>query len=162
MKRLSSKQTFFSKRIFPALWLGGVALICGFAVVVQLAKQDYLAAILTACAMAAMLALGYVLFRFHFRMFHYVDEVWDCKTHLLIKNDGVVEKVPYEECLEANWTRTPRCTTVTFKRSTKLGTEIVFLPSFSMIPFAKPPAVRELLARIEAAKKKLPAKTDTV
>jgi hypothetical protein len=128
--------------------------MCGFGIVMSLENQLYLPAMLCACSLVFMLAWGYALFRLRFKMFDYVDEVWDCETHLLIKNGDVEEKIRYEDCLEANVGR--HHMTVTFKRPTKLGTEILFMPPVSMIPFTPSPAVGQLLARIEAARRKLP------
>jgi hypothetical protein len=85
MQRLSSRSTFFHKRVFPVLWFGPFVVAVVFLVYEAVASRQY------GLFAAAILPLGFILLGIrgfkHF-VFDLVDEVWLDGDHLLVRLGG--------------------------------------------------------------------------
>ena len=157
MKRISSRSTFFSKRVFPVLWFGFAALF----VIVNLTgqhgtKQFELSPFLP----LAVGAIGlFAMWRFWRFMLSLADEVWDDGKALIIKKSGQELRVPLDDIINVTYGmagNSPRAT-LTLRHSTQLGREIAFIPHrdfFSLnLLSTRNRILDELIERIDAQRR---------
>lgn len=80
----------------------------------------------------------------------YVDEVYDCGDHLLVKNNGQQEKIFFSDISSIYATiMKPAGITLTLKQSSKFGAEIKFLPNTGLFSFSKiEKSIKERMGRI--------------
>jgi hypothetical protein len=150
MKKLTSKSTFFNKRVFPAIWFG----FLGFFILTSLfasGKGDgpgIWVVIITIC----MAVFGYFIMKM--LVFDLIDEVYDEGTTLLFKNKGIEVRVDLKDIKNVSYstiTNPPRVT-LSIRYKTQLGDELSFSPPMSLIPFKKNKDIEELIDRIDRAR----------
>lgn len=145
MQKISSKMTFFHKRIFPTIWfgfLGSFGVITVFSGAVKSDPGFMVAPVF-------MAIFGYYLF--NKLIFDLVDEVYDCSEFLVIRNKGEEDRISLSEILNVNYnhlTNPPRVT-LSLRQGCKFGKEISFSPPVRLIPFAKSPLIEDLILRID-------------
>ena len=93
MKRISSKFTFYWKRVFPLLWFGFWVIFIGNLLTSDLPTQ-LLPVLIVPCLIGV---LGYFVMKK--LILDLVDEVSDCGDHLQIRNGGVEERVLLSEIM---------------------------------------------------------------
>ncbi|MGO4504311.1 MULTISPECIES: hypothetical protein [unclassified Dyella] len=160
MQRLSSRSTFFFKRVFPAFWFGFLALWtvvwAGSALVTHDMKM---LAVLPGPLIMAL--FGYALFKW--LLFGLVDEVWLEGDQLLVRNRGEQSRVPLANVTNVNATvmvSPPRITLSLRQESPVLGKDISFMPigRTSLLAAFKPsPIAAELIQRIDSVRQRRPA-----
>lgn len=158
MQVISSRQTFFAKRVFPALWLGGVA---AFLVAAALgsARQGASpvgARISMLLVPVAMLAFGFLLFRK--LVWDLADEVQDCGSYLLVRRGGIERRVPLADVMNvsASAFTSPRRVVLRLAARNELGDEVAFIPKmplFALNPFARNAIAEDLIRRVDAARR---------
>lgn len=152
MKIISSKQTFFLKRVFPVFWLGilGMFVATGFisGSSRKVAMEDTLPFILIPII---MIAFGFVLFRK--LVWDLADEVSDCGDFLLIRKSGVEERIRLSEVMNVSMSSftNPQRLTLRLRKPGKFGDEVAFVPTrnFSFNPFARNPVAEDLIRRVD-------------
>ena len=149
MTLISSRMTFVSKRVFPAVWFGFLALFV-IAALAGSRGRDFQPVFLIIPLF--MSVFGYFLMKK--LVFDLVDEVWDDGTELVIKNRTVVERVPLSNIMNVSYMTlsNPPRVTLTLRNPGLLGKEITFSPPVRWIPFARSPIVDQLIERIDAAR----------
>jgi hypothetical protein len=151
MKRISSRSTFFYKRVFPLLWFGFI----GVSVFSVLRHQPVVRAppIPFLIVPVLMTVIGYVLFRK--LLFDLVDEVWDDQDALIIKNAGVEERVSLENIINIGFSTmtNPERVTLTLRDPGRLGNEITFIPPRRFLTLSRSPIVNELIERVDVARR---------
>lgn len=151
MKRISSRSTFFYKRIFPLLWFGFIAF---FATIPIWANHRSHHPLPFAFLMppAVMAVLGYVLFRY--LIFDLVDEVWDDGDSLIVRNGGMEERVQLDNIINVGFSTltNPERVTLTLREPGILGKEVTFSPPRRFLRFRRSPIVDELIARVDLAR----------
>jgi hypothetical protein len=149
MKRISSRMTFFQKRIFPTIWFGVLGLMG-----LVLARD-----VITGRAPAVMLlplllpiAFGYVIMRN--LIWDLVDAVYDCGDHLLVRNADREERVDLSNVIDVSYTTFTNPERVTLKLREPIGQrqKIVFNPPSRLFRIGCSPVVEALIQRIGAAK----------
>ena len=149
MERISSGQTFFMKRVFPAFWLGAIALA---AVVLVIDRGTPPLAMFV--VPVAMLAIGGVVFRK--LLWDLADEVRDGGSFLLVRRGGIEERIPLANVVNVSVSQftNPRRLALRLRTRGKLGDEIVFIPKASLRfnPFARDPVAEALIARVDRAR----------
>lgn len=160
MQRLSSRSTFFFKRVFPAFWFGFLALWtvawAGSAVATHNMKM---LAVLPGPLIMAL--FGYALFKW--LLFGLVDEVWLEGDQLLVRNRGEQSHVPLANIINVNasvMVSPPRITLSLRQASAALGKDISFMPigRTSLLAAFKPsPVAADLIQRIDALRQRRPA-----
>jgi hypothetical protein len=152
MRRLSSKMTFFHKRIFPTIWFGFLAIFLIIGLVSVKTKRTPWPLFIMPIAMAVF---GYFLMKK--LVFGLVDEVWETEDYLIVKNKDIEEKIFFSDIQHVNcstMTNPPRIT-LTLRAPTRLGSEITFSPlarfgffsNFSIHPIAT-----ELIDKVDRAR----------
>lgn len=147
MRRLSSTQTLFLKRIFPIVCFGVIGLAFVRTLAGAVTQQIDLRMLLTLPAMAIF---GYFLMRI--LIWDLVDEVWDDGDCLIIRNKGQDERINLLDIVKVTnsvFTNPPRIT-LTLREPCAFGKTITFWPPRKIFEFGTPLLVYELRVRIEA------------
>jgi hypothetical protein len=151
MRRISSKSTFFYKRVFPLIWFGFLAF---FVLTDLLASRrthvDFIPFLVVPVVMAVF---GYVLFRK--LVFDLVDEVWDDENALIIKNAGIEERIALKDIINVGFSTmtNPERVTLTLREPGPLGKGITFSPPRRFLTFSRSPIVNELIERVDLARR---------
>jgi hypothetical protein len=155
MKRISSKRTFFYKRIFPVLWFGFLAI---FVLTAYLpGRRTHVEAMPMLIVPVVMAIIGYTLFRR--LLFDLVDEVWDDGIALIVKNDGTEERVALSNIINIGYSSltNPERVTLTLRDAGTFGKEITFMPirrPFSFRWLSRNPIIDELIERVDQARRR--------
>ncbi len=150
MTRISSRMTYFYKRIFPLLWLGFIAVFAGLSVAGGTARLE-LPFIVIPCV---IVAVGFVVFR---RMvWTLADEVLDAGDALVVRKGGYDERIPLSGIMNVNttlYTNPPRIT-LRLVRPGRFGTEVAFMPvtGLRINPFARNKIADDLAERVDRAR----------
>ena len=146
MKRISSRATFFNKRIFPLLWFGMLALIVLGPMRSGGAKED------PAFLVFPVLMAGVAFIFFRRVLWDLMDEVYDCGNFLLVRKAGEEDSIPLANIMNvsvSNFQNPPRIT-LRLIRPCRFGNDVAFLPikSFTFNPFAKSQIGEDLIKRV--------------
>ena len=150
MKRISSRFLFLSKRVFPAVWFGLLALFVATAFLNSDARLPLPALVIP----LVMAIFGYVLMKN--LVWDLADEVWDGGEYLLVKRGDAEDRVFLTNIMNvsgATLTNPPRVT-LRLVTPCRFGPEVSFSPdrSFSLNPFAKNAVVEDLIERVYRAR----------
>jgi hypothetical protein len=146
MQRISSRSTFFYKRIFPAIWFGIAALVAVPALLAENGPGP-----VAAIGPVLMAIFGFLIMRK--LIFDLVDEVWDAGTELLIRKKGREFRVPLIEIINISYSPTnPQRATLSLRQPSMLGREISFVPPTSWVPFTRSPVIDDLIERVDQAR----------
>jgi hypothetical protein len=153
MRRLSSRMTFFYKRIFPVFWFGFLVLFIAIPLFFGGARNGpppfpFL--------IVPLLMMGFGYFIMKKLVFDLVDEVWDDGGSLLIKNRGEEERVALGDIKNVSYSPliNPPRVTLSLRRPTVFGDEITFNAPMRFMPFSASPIIKELIDRIDLARRK--------
>ncbi|MBL8515080.1 MAG: hypothetical protein JNJ55_13895 [Betaproteobacteria bacterium] len=144
---ISSRMTFFNKKVFPAIWFGFLAVFLATSSFTNAGSEDVMFLI-----MPVFLALfGFVMMKK--LVWDLADEVFDCGDALLIKSGGKEERIPLSNIMnvsESMFTNPPRVV-LRLAVASRMGSEIVFSPPrpFTLNPFAKSTIVEDLIIRVD-------------
>jgi hypothetical protein len=153
MRRISSRMTFYNKRIFPAIWFGGLLVFVGIGLFAD-AAHNRTPPLPFFIMPVIMMVVGYFLVK---RLaFDLVDEVWDDGDSLLIKNRSEQERIALRDIKNISYSpmMNPPRVTLSLRRPTVFGDEITFGAPVRLVPFAKSPIVNDLIDRIDLARQK--------
>lgn len=151
-KLISSRTTYFQKRVFPVMWFGIIIAVSVTAVLAPKKSELPLALLLIPIVMALF---GYALMRL--LIFDLVDAVYDCGDHLLICSGNEKWRVPIENIMNIGYSgvTNPKRITLTIRAPTgQASKDITFMPPHSWVIFAKHPLVTELIQRVDATRPK--------
>ena len=151
---ISSKQTYFTKRVFPAIWLGGVALFLVaalFMLATRSAQVDPMAVVIP----AVMLLFGFFMFRK--LLWGLADEVQDAGNYLLVRNGSIEQRIPLTNIMNVSMSQftNPRRLTLRLRSPCEFGDEIAFIPKmagFRLNPFARNAIAEDLMKRVDEAR----------
>jgi hypothetical protein len=151
MKKLSSKSTFFFKRIFPAMWFGFIVFFILIDFVADKTKNSP-PDIVIFIFPVFMTVIGYFVMKN--LVFDLMDEVYDEGSSLLFKNKGKSVRVNLTDIKNVSYTVlvNPPRVTLSLRSRTEFGDEISFSPPASLIPFKKNKDIVELIDRIDRAR----------
>ncbi len=151
MKLISSRQTFFLKRIFPPLWYGFLAVFALIALRGMRGRPEFLLALIGPAVMAVV---GYFVIKFF--VLPLADEVWDAGNELIVKKGTAEVRVPLSQIANVSYERftNPPLVTLTLREPTVLGSEIVFAPPVRFLRFLRSPVVADLIQRVDAARRR--------
>jgi hypothetical protein len=154
MRRISSKWTFFYKRIFPIGWFGFLLVFAVLPFIVPVHSNGSLLPFVL--IPAGMMVFGYVLMKK--LTFDLVDEVFDEGDSLLVKNGSQEEHIALSDIVNVNYTIlvSPPRVTLSLRRPSSFGDKITFCAPVRFVPFATSPVIDELIQRVDAARRKHP------
>jgi hypothetical protein len=151
MQRISSRWTFFYKRIFPAIWFGFLCLFLIVQVVAGLRSGRFVAVPFLVVP-AAMMAFGFFIMKK--LIFDLVDEVRDDGDALVIKNRGDEVRVALTDIKNVNYSPfiNPPRATLSLRKPTVFGEQITFCAPVRFIPFSANPVIGQLIDRVDRAR----------
>lgn len=159
MKRISSRQTFVFKRIFPTLWLGILLIVAVTGFVSFLKGREASGGEIGLSFMSFVVPLLMVVFGFFlFRklVWDLADEVSDGGDFLLVRRGGNEQRILLSDVLNVSFSRSnPPRLTLRLRKAWKFGDELVFVPQqqFSLNPFARNQIAEDLIRRCDAARR---------
>lgn len=146
MNVISSRQTFFIKKVFPVIWLGFVVVFFIGSIASGALKQAPMFLVMP----VVMFVFGFFLFR-HF-VWDLADEVKDAGDHLIVRKGDVEDRIALRDIMNisVSITNPPRLT-MRLRKPGKFGSEVVFTPikNFSFNPFAKNAVAEDLIVRVD-------------
>jgi hypothetical protein len=149
MKRLSSKSTYFNKRIFPIILWVFIALFLCLGIYLTITRGGRGIAFISAPVFMSF--IGFHVMKKY--IWDLVDEVYDEGETLLFRNKGKEARVSLKEIRNVvyNVKSNPNRVTLTIRYRTELGEELSFSPPAGWIPFKKNADIEDLTARIDKA-----------
>jgi len=154
-KRISSRNTFFQKRVLPPLLFGVLAL--GAALPLVLTRGSPNAPPWPVFVMPCV--VGVIIYAVLRRLvFDLADEVWDEGDALRVRFGEEEERIPLAEIINLSYsgiTNPPRIT-LTLRTAGRFGREVTFSPPQRFLsPLFRPnPLVNDLIERVDAARRR--------
>ena len=152
MTRISSKTTYFYKKVFPVLWFGFLAVF----VAIALASGAAIRAPFFLVGPCLMAAIGFFLVKK--LLGNLADEVYDCGDSLLVRNRGQEDRVALSNIMNVSASTNMNPPRITLRLVTpgKFGNEVTFSPTakFTFNPFARNPVADDLMVRVDQARSK--------
>lgn len=151
MRRISSRTTFFNKRVFPVIWFGIVAFVFLAPLLGTKTKSGSPAGFLFVPILLAV--FGYIMMKKF--IFDLADEVFDDGNSLVVRFGSEEESIPLAEIINISYTylSNPSRVTLTLRTPGRFGKEVSFSPPQRFIPFGKSPVVADLIERTDAARR---------
>lgn len=149
MKKLSSKSTFFNKKVFPTIWFGFLAF---FVISSQFESGKNGPGPMFIIMPIFMAVFGYFIMKN--LVFDLIDEVYDEGDSLLFKNSDKEVRISLRDIKNVSYQTmmNPPKVTLSLRHETDLGNELSFSPPMSFIPFKKNRDIEELIDRIDQAR----------
>jgi hypothetical protein len=154
-KRISSRNTFFRKRVLPYVLFGVVALGVVAPLLLTRGAPNAPPWPVFAAPLAVAIVIYVVLRKL---VFDLADEVWDEGDALRVRFGHDEERIPLAEIINVSYagiTNPPRIT-LTLRSPGRFGREVTFSPQQSFLsPLFRPnPLVSDLIARVDAARRR--------
>jgi hypothetical protein len=149
MKCISSRMTFWYKRVFPVLWFGILAVILATGLLTSNTPPPPFFIM-----PAVMAVFGYFLMRK--LVFDLVDEVWDAGDALVVRNKGQEERIAFADIINVSYSgfSNPPRATLLLRRPSAFGEKITFCAPARWVPFASSPVIDDLIRRVDAARQR--------
>jgi hypothetical protein len=147
MQRISSRMTFYYKRVFPIVML--VALLASMIVPFAVGATVQLNFLIIPLA---MLVFGFFIMKK--LIFDLADEVWDVGDALIVRNRTQEDRIPLSSIMNVSyspWINPPRVT-LTLRTPGSFGDKLAFCAPIRLLPFADSPLIEDLIRRIDAAR----------
>lgn len=148
MKKISSKGTFYYKRIFPTVWF------CFLGIFMLLAfiggAYDKGAKLPLLIIPLAMALFGYFFMKK--LVFDLMDEVFDeGRYYLIVKNKNTEERIDYQNIKNISYTvmTNPNRVTLSLRSPCRSGNEVSFSPPMSWVPFRENKDIIELINKVD-------------
>jgi hypothetical protein len=153
MRPISSRMTFFYKRVFPLLWFGFLTLVVSIPIVSGAGRNASLP-IPFFIVPAIMAVFGYFIMKK--LVFDLVDEVWDDGDSLLIKNRGKQQRVALSDIKNVSYSPyiNPPRVTLSLRKPTIFGDQITFGAPMRLVPFSTSPRINDLIERVDRARQR--------
>ena len=141
MVRISSRTTFFYKRIFPIAWFGLLLLILAFGLVDALQWERF-PRLPFLILPALMMAFGYFIMKK--LVFDLVDKVMDDGDALVIINGDREARVALSDITNVSYSPlvNPARVTLSLRRPTIFGDRVTFSAPVRLVPFSTSPVMR--------------------
>src|SRR5207244_9976745 len=99
MRRISSRTTCLSKRVFPIFWFSFLAIF--FVMVLSMAGRSDGPPLAVLIVPVVMAIFGYIIMKK--MVFDLVDEVWDAGDELVVKDKGAEEHIPLSDIMNISY-----------------------------------------------------------
>jgi hypothetical protein len=152
MERISSRWTFFYKRVFPIFWFGFcvaffILPLLGIPISGRSPPGPFF------IFPVVMFAVGFLIMRK--LIFDLADQVWDDGDSLLVRNRGEELRVALADIKNVNYTPfvSPPRVVLSLRQTTAFGDQIAFCAPVRLVPFASSPVIADLINRVDAARR---------
>ena len=153
MVGVSSKATFYYKRVFPIAFFGILLLVIVGPVLLgsNPAQPPPLPFFIIPAAMAVF---AYVVMKK--LVFDLVDEVWDDGDALIVRNGTMQDRIAFTDIKNVSYSVliNPPRVTLSLRQPSAFGSEVTFCAPLRFIPFATSPIIDALIDRIDAKRKR--------
>jgi len=155
-ERISSRNTFFMKRVFPVMWFGFLAVFVALGVATARHVPKSPPAYIAFVVPVLMTFFGYFLLRR--LVFDLADEVYDEGDALRVRFGSEEERIPLSNIANisfAGLSNPPRAT-LTLRQPGRFGKEVTFSPiqkMFGALLRTSNPIVTDLIERVDAARR---------
>jgi hypothetical protein len=152
-RRISSRNTFFLKRVFPVLWFGMVAVSVAAGLAGARAGKTVPPPVFIVPLL--LLVIGYAIMRK--LVFDLADEVFDEGAALRVRFGSDEERIALSDIINVSYTQlvNPPRITLTLRQPGRFGREVSFSPPRRFFsPFVRNPLIDELIERVEAARRR--------
>jgi len=153
MRRISSRGTFFNKRVFPIVWFGFLALFVTLPFFVG--QRPGSASLVPFLIIPAIMAIvGFFIMQK--LVFDLVDAVWDDGESLVVKNGGQEQRIALRDIKNVSYSpyMNPPRVTLLLRQPSVFGNQITFAAPVRFVPFARSPIIDRLIDRIDEARQK--------
>lgn len=149
MTRISSKMTFYYKRVLPIVFFGFLLFFMLTPVLAGRAEPPPLFFFVVPILFAVFF---YVLMRK--LIFALVDEVCDDGDALIVRNGTTQDRIPLTNIKNVSYSHliNPPRATLALRQPGKFGSEVSFCPPMQLNPFARSPIMEALIDRIDEAR----------
>lgn len=153
-KRISSRNTYFMKRVFPLVMFGALALFVTLTFGAALHQPNFPYPVL----IVPLFMVGVFYFVFRRLIFDLADEVVDEGDALRVRFGSEEERIPLAQIINVSYagmTNPPRIT-LTLRNPGRFGREVSFSPVQRLAESlsGKNPLVNDLIARVDAARQR--------
>jgi len=151
MRRISSKWTFFYKRVFPVIFFGFLLVFVGIGLFAN--SQSNSASNIPFLIMPIVMMVV-VYFISKKLIFDLVDEVWDDGDTLVVRNAGQEQRIALADIKNVNYSPliSPPRVTLSLRRPTVFGEQVTFCAPVRLVPFATSPVIDDLIERVDRAR----------
>ncbi|PKN70064.1 MAG: hypothetical protein CVU54_08525 [Deltaproteobacteria bacterium HGW-Deltaproteobacteria-12] len=148
MKKISGS-TFYFKKLFPTIWFGFIA----FFFVISITTGAAGASVMFLVVPIIMAGFGYFFFRKF--VWDLADEVYDCGDFLEFRRGQKTQRVSLNEIINIDYSHmsSPERVVIHTRQSGAIGKELAFCPPMRFHLFSKSPLVRDLIERVDAARR---------
>lgn len=150
MTRISSRSTWFLKKVFPLIWFGGLAFLLLGGSAAGAARKDPFFLVVP----VFMAGVGFVVMKK--LIWDLLDEVYDGGDFLLVKSGGQEDRILLSNVMNvsASTNTNPPRITLRLASPSLFGSEIVFSPvtPLTLNPFAKNKIAEDLITRVDQAR----------
>jgi hypothetical protein len=149
MRRLSSRMTFYYKRVFPVVWFGFLAFFMA-APLLTGGKAPPLNFILIPLA---MMVFGYFFMKK--LIFDLADEVVDAGDALIVRNADREQRIALSNVINISYSpfANPPRVTLLLRTPSVFGDQVSFCAPARFIPFSRSPAIDDLIQRVVASRR---------
>ena len=153
MTQISSRMTFFYKRVFPIFWFGFLTLFMVGPAVISWNNGQAPQSMFIIMPIF-MMVFGYFIMKK--MVFSLVDEVFDVGDALLVKNGSHEEQIPLADITNISYAQmmNPPQVTLSLRQPTNFGDKVTFCAPTRLIPFATSPVIDDLIRRVDAARRR--------
>lgn len=147
LKKISSRNTFILKRVFPIVWVGSLTAMGALEI-----RRDLSIVI----PILLMGLFGFVMMKM--LVWNLADQVHDGGDFLLVKFRGVEETVPLSNVMNVNYNiigQSPPRVVLRLVEPCRFGNEIAFMPelSLNLKHLRRNPVVEDLIIRMDRARR---------
>jgi hypothetical protein len=155
-KRISSRNTFFVKRIFPVLWFAAITLFLGAALAATVHARTKPSPVFF---VAPLVMFGFGFWLMRRLVFDLADAVYDEGDALRVRFRGDEERIALANIINISYsglTNPPRAT-LTLRQPGMFGKDVTFSPVqkvFGPLLRTSNPIVTDLIERVDAARRR--------
>jgi hypothetical protein len=153
MQQISSKLTFFHKRVFPFVWFGMLTLflLIGLLDPRNRGRSELPVFMIVPVAMAVV---GYFVMKK--LVFDLVDAAFDDGDAVVVRDGGQEARIALSDIINVSYSAytNPSRVTLMLRKPSVLGERITFAAPVRFVPFTTSPVIDELIARIDAERRK--------
>jgi hypothetical protein len=144
MRKISSRLTFWHRRVFPVFWFGFLVLWTILAMLLSGRDRPPVIVFLVPAVMA-----GFGCFLMRWLVFPIADEVYLDEDEVIVRKNGKEIRFPVRQIInvDSSMMTSPERITLTLRERSELGKEIVFSPSYRLHFFSRHPIAEELIAK---------------
>jgi hypothetical protein len=150
MSRISSALTFYYKRVFPLIWIGGCGVVAALGVYAALSKRSGLFPFV----IIMPIVFGFGIYFMKKYVFDLVDEVWDDGAALVVKNSGQEQRIALADITNVSYAATmnPPRVVLSLRHPTVFGDQVAFCAPVQIMPLSQSPVIADLIKRVDRAR----------